>query len=1193
MERVRDTRREFLDILHMLYTYRDENGIHRYQMEPLHLNIRKYPCKRCWVLKKRGDVKYDISGEGVICRGTCVRRHFSPIPDCISRLNQNEKNSLRTIKIYGERTRPNRYMYERYSGTLSLSLNWDVWRHYSGLIGFGNAYNMIHTNYTNDVIIAMRWLIQNNIHYQNLRLPTAIDSFMRVQPSIIGGQFNGILFHTLRVPSQANYGRDDTNWIRIPLGEWCAFNENDVRQVIGPTLPNKEAYLFPYLFPDGVGFFTNHDTARSTVIKDLIFRYNDSRFRDCSEYQFYQFDFAEKYRVANHALRGLRNNNPENRNMTVESILDISVYDGTTIFSDETTVTMPITVRGSSAYFKKIKCDLLCFIEQLGNPHLFLTFSCDEEAWPRLTEYLRQYGTFDNTLNGTIQTQNPVLCNHYCYERLRSILNLILSDGYAHIPIKHHFVRYEFQKRGSVHCHLLLWLEHFDVEYLVHTISGQIPPIENDPLLHQLVKYYQYHTCSNYCIVNGQCKFNYPQPVSQCSYYDFINNVYVLRRNRTDVRINSYNSSLMRLWRGNMDVKIITSENIVHYVLKYVSKEEPFEVEQEVRNEYLRYIEKRSYTLHEISHYLTGNKITEFSIKVVRIQLCVSLLDQRYIRRISDIRNLDPDSTDIYYKNALDLYCSRPQSLENLTILQYFSQFEKCRNGNIVDQQGKTWKRLSVTRVVRCYPFYTQHQAELYFGQIILKRTNFRNAGNLLQQVTPFRDYVYSTFDDHIQDQELVGQVMNEPDADLLHNYTTTYIELSNLYSFQNNLELINTSNLNGNQYQVYNRIINSTERLFTIEGGPGTGKSYLTKALYSYCVRQNFACAITASTGIAAFNIGGCTIHSFLMITNQNNTRYRTLIGNGNYSNRLQNLNFLIIDEFSMIGASLFNFIMSTLNDQNCTNVKIILVGDLLQLPPVNDEYISDSPYFSHFTRCYLTLQNRVQDETLLYQINNINVVTDFTSLLNFINDRLTSTIDDNSPFVYSTRRECRLHNNHAIRRLATPIMTFRYPNSTALYSNNHYENEFRLPYTLNLCIGARVMLLKNLNIQTGLVNGTIGTVVNLQFNQFQSYAVVEFFTPPNAQILRISPTREYVDDVFIQQLPLQLAYATTIHKCQGLTLSKIVVGPLENMRHTNSKALLYVAMSRVKYSDNIRFLRVRPNPYQDFELRRVLQIF
>jgi hypothetical protein len=84
----------------------------------------------------------------------------------------------------------------------------------------------------------------------------------------------------------------------------------------------------------------------------------------------------------------------------------------------------------------------------------------------------------------------------------------------------------------------------------------------------------------------------------------------------------------------------------------------------------------------------------------------------------------------------------------------------------------------------------------------------------------------------------------------------------------------------------------------------------------------------------------------------------------------------------------------------------------------------------------------------------------------------------------------------------------------------------------------------------------------------------VLEFFIG----IIRIHPILEWDVSiklpnwsftVSIEQIPIILAFALTIDKCQGLTLSKTILGPLLHSSQRNFKKndRLYVALSQVKH--------------------------
>ena len=104
--------------------------------------------------------------------------------------------------------------------------------------------------------------------------------------------------------------------------------------------------------------------------------------------------------------------------------------------------------------------------------------------------------------------------------------------------------------------------------------------------------------------------------------------------------------------------------------------------------------------------------------------------------------------------------------------------------------------------------------------------------------------------------------------------------------------------------------------------------------------------CAVTASTGKAAFNVNGVTIHSLLTLRVKPSSQ-KDLVGQSlvNLQERLLGIEYIIIDEYSMIGQKTLGWI-----DRRCRQSSgkkecifggksIILTGDPGQLPPVCDK--------------------------------------------------------------------------------------------------------------------------------------------------------------------------------------------------------------------------------------------------------------
>ena len=120
--------------------------------------------------------------------------------------------------------------------------------------------------------------------------------------------------------------------------------------------------------------------------------------------------------------------------------------------------------------------------------------------------------------------------------------------------------------------------------------------------------------------------------------------------------------------------------------------------------------------------------------------------------------------------------------------------------------------------------------------------------------------------------------------------------------------------------------------------------------------------------------------------------------------------------------------------------------------------------------------------------------------------------------------------------------------------------------PYdtTLVLAEGAQVMLIYNMNIEIGLVNGSRGVVTGFR----NGIPIVLFKNGVEQAIGWHGWQLDSYKGVARAQIPLRLAYALTIHKCQGATLDCAMVDIGENVFEYGQA---YVALSRVRSLDSL----------------------
>lgn len=120
--------------------------------------------------------------------------------------------------------------------------------------------------------------------------------------------------------------------------------------------------------------------------------------------------------------------------------------------------------------------------------------------------------------------------------------------------------------------------------------------------------------------------------------------------------------------------------------------------------------------------------------------------------------------------------------------------------------------------------------------------------------------------------------------------------------------------------------------------------------------------------------------------------------------------------------------------------------------------------------------------------------------------------------------------------------------------------------PVNLRLAVGAKVVLLMNLNVKRGLTNGALG-----QVHSCSRKSVTVKFGNKNHCIRRI-PYRNPKGFRYFSQIPLRLAYGLTSYKVQGQTLKGHVRVDGKHM----SRSEVIVSMSRACVRNQLRWRRI-----------------
>ena len=399
--------------------------------------------------------------------------------------------------------------------------------------------------------------------------------------------------------------------------------------------------------------------------------------------------------------------------------------------------------------------------------------------------------------------------------------------------------------------------------------------------------------------------------------------------------------------------------------------------------------------------------------------------------------------------------------------------------------------------------------------------------------------------------------------------------------------------------------ILKSGHNVF-LTGSAGAGKSYTLRKYIEYLVENKVkseCVAITASTGIAATHIGGCTIHSWSCIGIKDDISDKALVDLLTYrKNKIEAIvsaKVLIIEEISMLHRKQLNLVDRVMQFARNSvlpfgGLQVVVLGDFFQLPPVvkntNNEldrdrfcFMSESWVSAKFKVCYLTEQYRNGSGELNNILNAIRSCSIEDSHFETLNSYKPRDNGREILHLHTHNANIDVFNLNKLRGLIGDVYPFaseRYGNEKVL---KYLQDSMLAPQNLELKIGAKVMFVKN-NPDKGYANGTQGVVMKfIKDEVYEFLPVVKTLDGDEIIVEHEEWTFEENGKVLasVKQLPLRLAWAITIHKSQGMTLDEAII----DLGNTFELAQGYVALSRLRnieglHLQNIKWDALKLNP-------------
>lgn len=308
-------------------------------------------------------------------------------------------------------------------------------------------------------------------------------------------------------------------------------------------------------------------------------------------------------------------------------------------------------------------------------------------------------------------------------------------------------------------------------------------------------------------------------------------------------------------------------------------------------------------------------------------------------------------------------------------------------------------------------------------------------------------------------------------------------------------------------------------------------------------------------------------------------------------------------IDEVSMMPARQLTILTQAVEELNSDaavgmghepEVGITLIGDFLQLPPVKEAYAFESPEWAKYEAHTLHLRDmyRQSDSNFIAALRAVRI-GDARTALEYLRQYVVPTKELEFQGTTILAKNQQVDRFNRLQHDSLPGTPVTFKNTITRNTDDDPPTEWQkhVPITVSLKPGARVMILANKylptlgddTMQLIYANGDTGTFVDgdtaKKIAHVQLFRTGEIVTVTYNVKQHLRPTGakgkkkdRYEVLAELDYMPLRLAYCTSVHKSQGLTLDLVQVDISDPF--FAQPAMTYVALSRARSLEGLRLV-------------------